>query len=818
MSMNNETDEIHARIRHIHSNVIETIFCPLPDETKARQKEQNSRRKYKDKVISNYPGQLIVDSIGQISAGKEKTQYTNAILVTETLKWWKNKITELYKEKYTQEVKDISHGDQIIWKHKNGTKFLTFSFYPSKQKVMAQGTHNDVKTWIDHFRPLAEENSIYSKEMAKTNGKDSNNVKQQIDASENEQNTSEAQLDEAHNTQDSVAHSEANVPVSSDPNEAQKENGSQSTEVLGATAANVTAEIDQEVQTSHDTSMNEPVMFYTPEPLDSDLDKTNTDVNDSILNFKLKTPPLKFHRRSIRRDSRQFLIQSTSRKDSQRLLNVKHKLEALDGIVAGLQGGLQQLVANVHEHTSKTDQAISKMTELILKNFSTTDQNAKTDKQSTNSAKEINQLRDSVGQLQNVMTKRLNKISDEMKELDTKVQNSLDSQKDLKKLATVSDEMKLLDMKLQNTLDLQRDSKNTIIETIQSETEHVTSTLTTQLETRVQQLNKQIDTAGEKIRLQVARSQQTSVIERSTAQQTATNSVNPTVEIRSKDKSDTSTHKNPRTTETADSNGTSSRKILLIGDSTMKNVDKRQVIQRQTVSKCRASTIAEAHFKITTGSSHAKEKIVYCVGLNDLRHGSSAAEVTTSMEQLLHETDRRHPGCKIYICSILPVKCTDKLKNDIKQVNGNFARLSTTTENVFYVDILSKFISHKFLQDLFERDQTHPNDKGTLVMTACIRQSLQLSHKPPQQFTSRLVNSSNMSYAECVAPKDDNQSLPQASQKPSASLEPYPYGRTRTFHPWWPPGNYPPNIMPVYPPAFSTGYPYMYSHPMSSNC
>jgi hypothetical protein len=264
------------------------------------------------------------------------------------------------------------------------------------------------------------------------------------------------------------------------------------------------------------------------------------------------------------------------------------------------------------------------------------------------------------------------------------------------------------------------------------------------------------------------------------------------------------------------------RKVLLVGDSTIKYIDKRRVLRDQTISKCRASTISEAHYKIMTGSNHVMEKVIFCVGFNDVKNGSRV--IQEEMERLLRETTRRHPGCKIYICSILPVNSEQFRKEDIKRTNAQFKQFSTIMDNVYYVDILTEFISHNSMQELFERDQIHPNVKGTTTMTICIRSSLLHDHRPRQQFVSKRANTSNMTYAGCVSVNqisrdtDSAQSLagssnfnPATSGRQEASVGQYAYQpRPYPNNVWWHPGNYYPHMMPFYPPGMTAPYPSVY--------
>jgi hypothetical protein len=107
------------------------------------------------KLLPNHPYKLIVDSSYIDCDGKENKQYTNTILVTEDLPWWQEKIIEQFCDVYTQHNKGLSSGHQIVFKDGDGNKHLTFSLYPSKNKLMVQGSHKDLCKWIDSFRTLS---------------------------------------------------------------------------------------------------------------------------------------------------------------------------------------------------------------------------------------------------------------------------------------------------------------------------------------------------------------------------------------------------------------------------------------------------------------------------------------------------------------------------------------------------------------------------------------------------------------------------------------------------------------------------------------
>ena len=118
------------------------ILCP-----------QNPRPgKINEKYLLRLPECLIVDSLCYMLHGEKEKQYTNTILVTSKLAFWKTKVKENFSGDYTIEERDLSHGEQVVYKDCEGEKFLTFSFYPSRNKMMVQGNHKDLKKWISIFK------------------------------------------------------------------------------------------------------------------------------------------------------------------------------------------------------------------------------------------------------------------------------------------------------------------------------------------------------------------------------------------------------------------------------------------------------------------------------------------------------------------------------------------------------------------------------------------------------------------------------------------------------------------------------------------
>ena len=193
------------------------------------------------------------------------------------------------------------------------------------------------------------------------------------------------------------------------------------------------------------------------------------------------------------------------------------------------------------------------------------------------------------------------------------------------------------------------------------------------------------------------------------------------------------------------------RKVLLMGDSTIKAVDKRYLLRQETVSKCRAATVVEAYKKMNTNSEQPKNKIIFCVGLNDLRQGSEVSKIEQDMRSLIEETLYRHPQAYIYVCSILPVNSPDVTRDRITQLNTKLEHLQRLWERVYYVNTMSAFLNDELPWSLFERDHVHPSKKGITLLMDTIRRKVESQQPSFRQFTSKPATPSTLSYARCVA-------------------------------------------------------------------
>ena len=144
-------------VRKVQDGVMETIFSALPTDSTDRNKEQARRRKFKDKLLAEHHGELVIDSSYVTSDGKPMQTYTDTLMVTDKLDWWQEKIEETFGEDYLQGRQPLSAGHKIIFKNTDGENFLSFLFYPGKNKLMVQGGHDELNTWISKYVELCKQ-------------------------------------------------------------------------------------------------------------------------------------------------------------------------------------------------------------------------------------------------------------------------------------------------------------------------------------------------------------------------------------------------------------------------------------------------------------------------------------------------------------------------------------------------------------------------------------------------------------------------------------------------------------------------------------
>lgn len=188
-----------------------------------------------------------------------------------------------------------------------------------------------------------------------------------------------------------------------------------------------------------------------------------------------------------------------------------------------------------------------------------------------------------------------------------------------------------------------------------------------------------------------------------------------------------------------------------MGDSTVKALDKRYLLHRGTISKCRTATVSDALEKMSSGSKQEMRKVIFCVGLNDLRHGTDVNQIIRDMKSLIEETFYRHPHCYIYICSILPVNSPEITRDRITRLNAELENLQIHWERVFYVNTVSAFLNHDTPWALFEKDHVHPSKKGLMLLMDIIRRKVQFQQKSFHSFTSKPATPSTLSYASSVS-------------------------------------------------------------------
>ena len=136
----------------------------------------------------------------------------------------------------------------------------------------------------------------------------------------------------------------------------------------------------------------------------------------------------------------------------------------------------------------------------------------------------------------------------------------------------------------------------------------------------------------------------------------------------------------------------SQERTLIIGDSTIKDIDKRKLLRGHKVSKAWAATVEHAKNKINNSDDSPKDNILFEIGVNDLKDGGDPDLFMSNIRNLVQQTHECYPDSKIYLCSILPVLESRVPRETVVQVNSF---LETMPSYIEYVRYVNTFISNE---------------------------------------------------------------------------------------------------------------------------
>ena len=553
----------------------------------------------------------------------------------------------------------------------------------------------------------------------------------------------------------------------------------------GPTPQNKTVSVSIDEKDSADVSDtgSKQLLFCSPQP------PTN---EDQLLDGEMKTPSFSastktyaaHHKRKSRASFSTKRLTSAVARETTYMLRVKQRMDALDAIISGLQGGVLKLVDSVASYQENTEQTVIKTRETISSLIR--------ERQPT-SGKESN-LIDNKPVLE-MMKSHQSKIDNKLAALTERISQLEQCASQLKRVGKLELMMESLTAQLQNdqgkhcsscncsqnlvvlNSDI-HDMKEAWSQRARESDEKLESLKQTVVhaEDTNKKMNEQIlrmlqRKAPNDVRLQTSDLEQTQTTHSGSGNRVdQTNAAVPRTAVSSVRQDTVSSdprndhsladvnqpsatsrpHQTAQASQSRHSND-KTRKVLLMGDSTIKAVDKRYLLSHETVSKCRAAKVSDAHYKINTDSDHVKEKVIFCVGLNDLRDGAEVSQIVQDMRELIEETLHRHPRCYIYVCSILPVNCAGVTRDKITRLNAGLENLQNLWERVFYVNTMSAFMNHDSPVTLFEKDHVHPSKRGVILLANTIRRKVEFQQKSFHEFTSKPATPSTLSYASCAS-------------------------------------------------------------------
>ena len=800
----------------LFNNVLETIFSALPTDEKTRKKEQERRRQFKEKLKADHYNKLIIDSSYVNNEGKDQKEYTNTLLVTDNLKFWEDKIVEKLCVDYIRGDKDLKNGYQIFFKNKEGIKYLSFSFYPGKDKLMVQGSHDDLADWITMFRDMSK---IFEQSAPpSSNHVDASQVTPELTTGDSviAAGSEKGVVKNLHSPHPAVPPQHGTEPVvGGDAAEdlGKPENSTEQEETPKVSEGlSLSAEINDSISDSIvvaaadglidvQSAIHPPSCLGIPEntPVNSCMSSTSTSVEDSadvehpvagaqkdnedgdMHEDDEETPEdndsLLFHsfddnnnidmdkepKRNVLKDSVKTYSKSCRPKKRvsigvKRILKspaaatslwLKQRLDSVEAIVCGLQAGVMQIVDNIASYKELAEDNFQKLHQAAEKNVGQAPSQCKCDKETKTLKESVDRLKAAVEKVSTTVKDTQRKENTQCRDSHTNLKTVVNTvreetsrsltgiQRNLHRLEEVVDEVKITNSIINdNVLKVLKfkgsGEKNHTEGTVQSRDDRSHGTV------------KPLATSDNPVG---ADETDFNYVNRN---KKGVNRTQPTREephrpARPPGRQDSSSQEVNRDKK-------NERKVLLMGDSTTKLIDKRRLLKQETVSKCQTGTISAAHERMASGSSTDMEKVIFCVGLNDLRNGSDPKQVEFEMKHLVDETIYRHPKCYIYICSILPVDIQTVSKATITNTNTRLQNLEKYHEKIFFIDISRDFVNDRTPWSLFNQDRIHPNVRGTSVMINSIRRKFELHSRKHSLrcFVNKPATPHSVSYADSL--------------------------------------------------------------------
>ena len=812
----------NAQIHYIGPYIVETLNSPLPLSPKNRKKEQDKRRRCKEKWALNHKEWLIIESsqtTTQDENGKAtKSIYHNTLVYTDRINEWRVKINEVFeKQHYVAEHKIVTQGEQTIWRESGGEKFLTFTYYKTKGKIMTHGTHMDIQLWRDIFDILRQKVKT-SADTTKISPCD-NGIPPM-----DQQDGNIPLVNNSRNPENSVVNKSKSPDTDSDPEQIilridKNEKTSISTvtddRILSdekeAENTDITPIINSESQQGKPTNKTIYMMDDSDDEYASAenyIDKITDKITEKIVtpHVRRKLPSVVASNRVPRLVARRTSIDSTK---------ILERLDTLEGVVTGLQGGIVNVVNSVETFKRNTEKCVNNLIE-----------------KTETAINKINQL--------------TNRIYDEGNGIkNSQISANKVEIEDIDKQWNIKGIMPAIDSIRQEIIDIRARMSE-----FPNRKANMTNKGTDPVALNKTQINKSVQAIPEEVTIQkVCDLRNKSKSYPPTMEGPLKPIGNDNKDVIYGNKADKNLKgafyggnyqtkdyirtKNPgNRTQLGELYGHTNkeqepRPTLIMGDSSINQIDRRRLLRNQIVSKSKAFTISEAREKIAQGGD-LKENIIFHLGVNDLRDGESVDNINENIKDLVKETRTVHPESKVYLCSILPIQTSWADTAEVIRVNSYMENIPQFIDNIYYVDIFNTFIQEPNLYTLFEDDGLHPNIQGTIKMAGCIRDAVQprrRRQRAPQireerQYISsdsrakldpkmnnghKVISSKNTTKNESAYHSSDgNQSMNHketSTSKTSPSVKPQSHG-DYVVPPVMPVG---PNVWPIYP--FTNVYP-----------
>ena len=165
------------------------------------------------------------------------------------------------------------------------------------------------------------------------------------------------------------------------------------------------------------------------------------------------------------------------------------------------------------------------------------------------------------------------------------------------------------------------------------------------------------------------------------------------------------------------------QEILLVGDSIIKLVDTSKLLslnQEIKISKETIYTWNETDEKLTKGHLDIPNTIIYHLGTNDIKNGTTPDEIVAKIEEVIGKTLKKNPEAKVILSAVAPRGDNDDLDMARQELNLMMLKKYKDKEHVLVVDNNNLSSRGAIIKNYYGQDLIHLTLQGAKILATNI--------------------------------------------------------------------------------------------------